>query len=657
MKSLAAAALFLLPLAAEADPLADIALPLCSSLDAALAAPRGPTSPNCRAEVTEGRAPRLAVTLDARQQAIDIGPYRINNAFLYNGKVVPEVWALDPGDTLEVALSNNLGGRFGRITNLHTHGMIVSPKNASAKDDGGILGDNVFAFVSDGTPPPAGEAMHHDAAAMEGTPVPTFHRERRGDYEIELPADHPSGVFWYHPHPHGISEDQVGAGLGGLITVGTPDDYVRLPEGFEGIDHRLLMLKDFQLIRDAGEANWDIYYDPNSHYCDLPHEERAAKLKPGVCLPDEKRAWLFTVNGQLYPTITIAEDRAQLWRLANTSADVSYLLEVVDAAGERLPFQIVNVDGVAVAQDGADDAIRQDQLLMMPSARVEIYLAYDDGSGRRVPPEGFKATLRQVGFYDEARPEIGFPWPPIDLAEVVFTPAPEGAPPAPPRVRVENVPPFETTPRPVAAPAAADCPGLAEGESRVVVFDVGHFPYKAKPGVDFALPPFCAPTEKYGRFYNTVGSTIATIGTPATVDDILAVYDKAIGLKYPGLLGGKPVPTRGKCFNGALDTCVPWPAVETWWVVNASQEGHNFHIHQTRFQVLDVIGEGVNFTPNPARFEDNYPVLIGQAVKVRIYFNRPEQVGYFVYHCHVLQHEDEGMMAAIEVRDVAASPR
>lgn len=160
-----AAALVLVPLAAAADPLADIALPLCSSIDAALAAPRGPTSSNCRAGLTDGHAARLSVTLDARQQAIDIGPYRINNAFLYNGKVVPEVWALDPGDTLAVTLSNNLCGRFGRITNLHTHGMIVSPKNASGMDDGGILGDNVFAFVNNGTPPPAGgEAMHHGAA-------------------------------------------------------------------------------------------------------------------------------------------------------------------------------------------------------------------------------------------------------------------------------------------------------------------------------------------------------------------------------------------------------------------------------------------------------------------------------------------------------------
>jgi len=128
--------------------------------------------------------------------------------------------------------------------------------------------------------------------------------------------------------------------------------------------------------------------------------------------------------------------------------------------------------------------------------------------------------------------------------------------------------------------------------------------------------------------------------------------DGAVGDKYLRPFAGKPQAYRGKCFDGAVDTCIPYPSVQDWWVVNASNEGHNFHIHQTRFQVLDVRGAGANFTPVPNALADNYPVLAGQAIKVRIALNRPEQIGYFVYHCHILEHEDNGMMAAIEVREV-----
>lgn len=88
-------------------------------------------------------------------------------------------------------------------------------------------------------------------------------------------------------------------------------------------------------------------------------------------------------------------------------------------------------------------------------------------------------------------------------------------------------------------------------------------------------------------------------------------------------------------------------------MVNASAEGHNFHIHQTRFRILEVLGAGENFTPIPDALHDNYPVLAGQAIKVRIALDRPEQIGAHVYHCHILEHEDRGMMSAIEVREVA----
>ena len=91
--------------------------------------------------------------------------------------------------------------------------------------------------------------------------------------------------------------------------------------------------------------------------------------------------------------------------------------------------------------------------------------------------------------------------------------------------------------------------------------------------------------------------------------------------------------------------------VEDWVVQNTALEDHIFHIHQIHFQVLEVNGQPVN---DPAiRDTVDLPYWSGSgpypSVKVRMDFRDPNIVGTFVYHCHILQHEDAGMMAAIQV--------
>ena len=91
--------------------------------------------------------------------------------------------------------------------------------------------------------------------------------------------------------------------------------------------------------------------------------------------------------------------------------------------------------------------------------------------------------------------------------------------------------------------------------------------------------------------------------------------------------------------------------VEDWVVQNTALEDHIFHTHQIHFQVLEVNGQPVN---DPAvRDTVDLPYWSGggpyPSVKVRMDFRDPNIVGTFVYHCHILQHEDAGMMAAIQV--------
>lgn len=101
----------------------------------------------------------------------------------YHGTVPGPTLHLRPGDTLKVRLVNAMA----TPTNLHTHGLDVSPAGA---------GDNPFVSVAPGE---------------------TY------DYRFVLPLDHPQGVFWYHPHRHGTVADQVFGGLYGAIVVDRHD--------------------------------------------------------------------------------------------------------------------------------------------------------------------------------------------------------------------------------------------------------------------------------------------------------------------------------------------------------------------------------------------------------------------------------------------------
>lgn len=94
-----------------------------------------------------------------------------------------------------------------------------------------------------------------------------------------------------------------------------------------------------------------------------------------------------------------------------------------------------------------------------------------------------------------------------------------------------------------------------------------------------------------------------------------------------------------------VDTTVNLGAVEEWTIQNVSNEEHVFHIHQLDFQVIEVDGKPVPFTGR----QDVVNLPVQSEVKVLIPFTNPVIVGKFVYHCHIVAHEDNGMMAVIQV--------
>jgi FtsP/CotA-like multicopper oxidase with cupredoxin domain len=129
-------------------------------------------------EILSSSAGRLELTLTAAMTDVSIGGAQVR-ALTYNGSLPGPTLKVRPGDRIALTLRNELGA----TTNLHTHGLVVSPEGNS---------DNVFVMLEPGE---------------------TF------DYEYRLGLDHPPGVFWYHPHHHGHVADQLFAGLYGAIIV------------------------------------------------------------------------------------------------------------------------------------------------------------------------------------------------------------------------------------------------------------------------------------------------------------------------------------------------------------------------------------------------------------------------------------------------------
>ncbi|MFN8126963.1 MAG: multicopper oxidase domain-containing protein [Candidatus Nanopelagicales bacterium] len=176
----------------------------------------------------------------------------------YNGMFTGPTLKVNPGDTVNVDLANE----SGLVTNIHYHGMHVSPKGIS---------DNVFRMMESG---------------------------RTYRSTIHIPADHETGLFWYHAHMHGNTDSQVFGGMRGLLVVG---NIVKehLPRRFAGITEHLFSVNDI-FVKNGMVTN------------------AAAMPKDSTLL----------MNSQLRPTWHMRPGETQLLRFANTGSDRFYNLKL-----------------------------------------------------------------------------------------------------------------------------------------------------------------------------------------------------------------------------------------------------------------------------------------------------------------------------------------
>jgi FtsP/CotA-like multicopper oxidase with cupredoxin domain len=401
-------------------------------------------------------------------------------------------------------------------------------------------------------------------------------------YRFRIPANEPPGLYWYHPHVHGMTRAQVlGGASGALVVEGTERANPRLA----GLAERVFVIRDQELLNpDAAPVQTDSMPPPM-----VMRDAEGDVLNSGTGGGKPAKDLSINFVSVAYPSYTPAVIKLrprerQLWRILNASA-ITYLDLQLLIDDQLQALGVVALDGVPINQRGAtgEQILWQSHALLPPAGRIEIVV--------QGPPEGAKASLvtRTVdtgpaGENDPTRP----------LATVIG----DAAAPA---VRTR----LDPTPQPLARARLPWLGNVAPVRTRTLYFS------------ERARDPAAAnsPTD----FFITVDGRQPKLFDPNS--------------KTP-------------------DIVVRQGDVEDWIIENRTQELHDFHVHQLHFMLVDWNGVPLEEpylrdTVNVAYWDGSsaqYP-----SVRLRMDFRNPNVVGTFLYHCHLLEHEDGGMMGLIRV--------
>ena len=119
---------------------------------------------------------------------------------------------------------------------------------------------------------------------------------------------------------------------------------------------------------------------------------------------------------------------------------------------------------------------------------------------------------------------------------------------------------------------------------------------------------------------------------------------------------------NGEAFGETITPIVEIGTVEEWTIRNQTIISHSFHIHQGKFTVVAVNGNEVDPNAPPGSSEQTYiseldVVMVPPYESVTIRFEVENFPGNYVFHCHILPHEDQGMMATVRAVSPTAGLR
>ena len=440
--------------------------------------------------------------------------------------------------------------------------------------------------------------------------------DRACEYVFTVPRTQPPGTYFYHPHAHGMADDEVGGGLAGA--------WIVLPQkpSLPASDEHLVIVR-YRVPFVASE------HLPSSKALDAAATAHAAAVTPAPPVtfdPFNPPPWpssfpMYAGTHRVYSacgnregaklaidgvdapaTLTVPAGEPQFVRFVNATSDSVQYLRARDGSGVQQALHIVERDGVPVGGDNAHPLARyaaERQVPVPVAGRVDLLMT--------LKPH------QTLVLYDAH--VCTAPWDeytvPTDLVVVHA-----GPPPAKPVVLVSK--PLDAAHNPAAALLAYARSHRAQIHRRAFTFTEYAFPSPGGKG--------------HAEFYLTQTSSPGFHEQP-----FFPVYRN--GAQYP-------VPS----------VVVKQGTIEEWYLFNATMEVHSFHIHQMAFvdendQGAPAYTDTVNIPfgsllPNPK--DPAYPLIKPSMTRVLLDFRHVPR-GTFVFHCHMLFHEDRGMMAVIRV--------
>jgi len=208
---------------------------------------------------------------------------------------------------------------------------------------------------------------------------------------------------------------------------------------------------------------------------------------------------------------------------------------------------------------------------------------------------------------------------------------------------------------------------LSAGERAEIVIDFSV--YAVGDNITFISRPFASAGPAASALPNGAAFDVMRfdVATPA-VDDVILytdlppnadIYDRLTELQATttrdfvmSMGGGGPGGMRflinGKSFDiNRVDELVAAGTTEIWNVSNVSMMEHPFHAHAIQWQVLDRN----NLPPvgSDLGWKDTVLVKPGESIRIIGRFDPLVNIGKYMYHCHILEHEESGMMGIFEI--------
>ena len=554
-----------------------------------------------------------------------------------NAPFVAPTIEVTPGETVRISLHNKLPAdpdcTNGHLpvnaphcfngTNLHSHGLWVSPTGNS---------DNVLLSINPGV---------------------SF------QYEYNIPADHPSGTFWYHTHRHGSTALQVSSGMGGALIVrgnrkpeldhqGDIDTLLRTPAG-DALAERILVMQQIQYACVGPDGKLK-YKDGKIDWRCNPGETGVIESYDQLTSSSWTDSGRYTsINGVVLPTFTARSGTLERWRLIHAgvrdtitfqlrrmSGDLKSLaqLKIKPEDQQKFADQICSgpvVPHFVVASDGLtmQHAQKRNLTTLQPAYRDDLLVAFP-APGRYCVINAAAPAAGNVTQAATGRQVIGF----VDVAAGDKVPDID-------RFVVDTL----------VKSAQANMPESVQPQ---IVADLRNGLTFSK----FVPHPDITDEEVKGSemqrlvFFIDTSKPKATFEVGTDQNDI-EPYD----------------PKR-------IDRVLKLGSAQEW-ELQSHLASHPYHIHVNPFQIdkiLDPDGKDVSLpdavdNPDGKGVDPQYAGLKGvwkdtlwvkslnprvpypkgvYRIYIRTRYER--YIGEFVLHCHILDHEDQGMMQNVSIR-------